>query len=154
MEMIRRFSMDTYVAALESWDWLDGLAGMTPVLTNAFGDVFLQAPDGSYSFLDTVDGRLDRIWDDAAALQSDINTPAAQDTYLMLGLALAGEELGLAPTDDQVLSFKVPPVLGGAVSAENLEITDFVVSINIAGQIHGAVRQLPPGTPISGATIG
>jgi hypothetical protein len=61
--------------------------------------------------------------------------------------------VGLAPGNDQVLSFKVPPVLGGELSTENLEVADFVVSVNVAGQIHDQVRLLPPGAPIAGITI-
>ncbi len=153
MEMIRRFGADAYAQALESWSWLEGLAGLTPALTNAFGDVFLQDHDGSFSFLDTLGGRLNRVWSDAASLQADINTPAAQDEYLMSGLAQAAEAAGLTPGHDQVLSFKTPPVLGGELSPENLEISDFVVTVNVAGQIHDQVRSLAPGAPITGITI-
>lgn len=153
MDLIRRFQSQQYAEALSSWAWLDGLAGMTPVLANAFGDVFLQGPDGSFSFLDTVGGRLDQIWPDGATLQADINTPAAQDEYLMRGLVAAAQVAGLLAADGQVLSFKVPPVLGGALDLENLELADFVVAVNIAGQIHEQVNTLPPGTPISGISI-
>jgi Domain of unknown function (DUF1851) len=153
MQLIRRFDSDAYVQALESWNWLEGLAGMTPTLANAFGDVFLQDQDGSFSFLDTVGGRLDRVWPDAASLQADINTPTAQDEYLMVGLAQAAEEAGLTPDNDQILSFKVPPVLGGQLTTENLQVADFVVTVNLAGQIHDQVRLLPPGAPVTGITI-
>ncbi len=153
MELIRRFGANAFVEALSSWAWLDGLAGMTPALANAFGDVFLQGRDGSFSFLDTVGGRLDRFWLDAASLQADINNPEAQDKYLMVGLAQAADSQGLTPGVDQVLSFKVPPVLGGQLSTENLELVDFVIAVNLAGQIHQQVKSLPPGTPIPGLTL-
>lgn len=153
MDSIRRFRPGEYAEALSSWAWLEGLDGMTPALTNVFGDVFLQGQDGSFSFLDTVRGRLDRVWSDAAALQADVNTPKVQDEYLMIGLAHAADAAGLTPGDGQVLSFKVPPVLGGALDVENLELADFVVAVNIAGQIHRQVKAFPPGTPITGLTI-
>ena len=35
---------------------------------NAFGDVFLRDQDGSFEFLDTVDGSLVLVWPDAATL--------------------------------------------------------------------------------------
>ncbi|MBZ5736561.1 T6SS immunity protein Tdi1 domain-containing protein [Nocardioides mangrovi] len=129
MELIRRFRADQYADALSSWTWLDRLAEMTPVLTNVFGDVFLQARDGSFWFLDVVGGRLDQVWSDAAALQADINDPRVQDEYLMVGLVQAAEAAALVPRDGQVLSFKVPPVLGGTLDAENVELADFVVSV-------------------------
>ena len=35
----------------------------------------------------------------------------------------------------------------------NVETTDFIVSLNLAGQIHEQIRNLPPGTRFSGLTI-
>jgi hypothetical protein len=153
MELIRRFGANAYAEALESWSWLDELGGTTPALTNTFGDVFLQNQDGSFWFLDIVGGRLEHVWSDAATLQADINTPAAQAQYLMIRLAESADEAGLTPGEDQVLAFKVPPVLGGELATGNLELADFVMTVNLAGQIHGQVRSLPPGTPITGLTI-
>ena len=74
VESIRRFDAKSYSGALESWGWLDGLAGMSPALANAFGDLFMT-------------------------------------------------------------------------------VSDFVVTVNIAGQIHEQIKDLPPGTKISGLTI-
>ena len=153
MELIRRFGHDRYVRALGSWSWLEGLDGKAPVLANLFGDVFLKASDGSIWFLDTVGGRLDHAWADVAAFQAGINTTDAQSEYLMVELAQDAAGIGLTPGAGEILSFRVPPVLGGEVSPDNLEVADFVVSIDIAGQIHGQVASLPPGTPISGITI-
>ena len=36
---------------------------------------------------------------------------------------------------------------------ENLQTKDFVVSLNISGQIHNKVRNLPPRTKISNINI-
>lgn len=83
----------------------------------------------------------------------DLNSPEGQDQYLFAGLAFAAERLGIIPSESQVLSFKVPPVLGGAMSTENIDASDFVVSLNIVGQIHQQIKDLPPGTPISGFTV-
>jgi hypothetical protein len=154
VEAIRRFDAQSYSAALESWSWLDGLAGLSPALSNAFGDLFLQAEDGSFAFLSTLDGTLQRVWPDAAALQAAMNTPQAQDEFLIIGLVQDASAAGLDPGPGEVLSFKVPPVLGGQVDAGNLEVTDFVVAVNLAGQIHQQVKDLPPGTGFTGVTMG
>ena len=39
------------------------------------------------------------------------------------------------------------------MAVEAIEKSDFVVGLNILGQIHHQVRTLPPGTPISGITV-
>ena len=51
------------------------------------------------------------------------------------------------------LSFVVPPVLGGKFDPDNVTVRDFVVALNISGQIHDQIRDLPPGTPIKGFTV-
>lgn len=71
----------------------------------------------------------------------------------MIGLASEAERAGLRPSEAEVYSFRVPPALGGAVDLENVELSDFVVAINIAGQIHQQIKDLPPGTAISGVSL-
>lgn len=150
MDLIRRFDNESYARALESWAWLPELTGKTPAFTSAFGDVFLQAPDDAYWFLDALEGSLDRTWADGAELQAAINTQEGQDRFLMAGLAQSAGRAGLEPGPPQVLSFKVPPVLGGPIQVDNVEVTDFVVAINLAGQLHEQVKDLPPGARITG----
>lgn len=36
---------------------------------------------------------------------------------------------------------------------ENVELSDFVAATHIAGQIHQQIKDLPPGTPISGVSL-
>ena len=154
MEPIRRFDTKSYSDALESWGWLDGLAGMSPALTNAFGDLFMEADDGSFGFLSTLDGTLQHLWPNAGALQAAMNTRAAQDEFLIIGLVQEAVRAGLEPSSTEILSFNVSPALGGEVAIENLAVADFVMTVNIAGQIHQQIKDLPPGTSISGITIG
>ena len=151
MDLTRSFSAVQFTRALESWAWA-GVPGKQPLFTSPFGDVFLQAPDGFW-FLDLLEGALTRPWPDADALRTDLNTAAGRDRYLMAGLAMAAEGRGIVPSDDQVLGFKVVPILGGAIAVENIEVIDFVVSLNLAGQLHQQVRDMPPGTRISGFTL-
>jgi hypothetical protein len=152
MDLIRHFSPDLLSEALTDWQWLADLAGKQPLITSAFGDVFLQGEDGVW-FLDTVEGKLSREWDSPGSLQAQLNTAAGQDRYLMASLAVAASNTGLVPGDRQVLSFKVPPVLGGFFEPQNIEVSDLIVTLSIAGQIHQQIKDLPPGTPISGIQI-
>ena len=151
MDLTKEFSAEDYVGALESWDWLD-LTGAVPVLATLFGDVILQTPRG-YAFLDTVEGALTLAWPDRESVEAVLQTQDGQDRYLMGELALAAAEQGIVPGPGQVLSFTHPPVLGGALTVDNLEVQDFVVATNIAGQIHQQVLDLPAGTPIAGVAI-
>ena len=151
MEVIRRFSDDEYAQALKSWAWL-GLGQLTPQFTSPFGDVFLESQSGWW-FLDTMDGSLSEPWASQAELQAALNTSDGQHRYLLLPLAVEAEAAGLTPGGTEILSLTVPAVLGGELSVSNISVTEFVVSVNVAGQIHDQVRKLPPGTAISGVTI-
>lgn len=151
MDLTKEFSADEYAGALESWDWLD-LTGAVPLLATLFGDVILQTP-GGFAFLDTVEGALNVAWPDRESLEASLQTQDGQDRYLMGELALAAAEHGIVAGPGQVLSFTHPPVLGGALTVDNLEVQDFVVATNIAGQIHQQVLDLPAGTPIAGVAI-
>ena len=137
--------------ALESWAWLD-LGSKVPLLASLFGDVILQDRTG-YWFLDTLEGSLSRPWSSRQEVQSALDTEEGQDRYLLGGLAFAAEAAGMQLAESEVYSFKVPPALGGAFDLANVEMTDFVVAVNFAGQRHDQVKNLPPGTKISGFKI-
>jgi hypothetical protein len=53
----------------------------------------------------------------------------------------------------EVYAFQIPPVLGGKTDLSNVHVMDFVVALNINGQMHDQVRYLPPGIKISGFKI-
>jgi hypothetical protein len=148
VDLSRSFTAEQFARALESWDWA-GLQGKQPLFTSPFGDVFFQAQDGFW-FLDLLEGKLTRPWPTADELRAELDTAEGQDRYLMAGLAFAAERQGIIPSATQVLSFKVAPILGGAIAVENIEVFDFEVIVHITGQLHWQVRDMPPGTRITG----
>ncbi len=152
MELVHHFSQETYQRALEDWAWLEPGPQLTPRFTNAFGDVFLEDDRGALWFLDLLAGTVTSPWSDSSALQTYLETLDAGDRFFMAGLAQHANSRGLVPGSSEVLSFTIPPVLGGPISLDNLEVADFEVTVSIAGQIHGQVRDLPPGTKIAGVS--
>jgi hypothetical protein len=143
--MTKTWMPEQYTGALESWHWLD-LNHRTPRFSSLFGDVFFEAGDGGW-FLDSLEGSLSREWDDREHMQAALSTAEGQDRYLLAGLAHAAHERGIALSRDQVYDFTTPPILGGEIVVDNVSAMDFVVSLNIAGQLHDQIRGLPPGTP-------
>jgi len=151
MDTTRHFTPNQYTNGLESWDFLK-LKGKTPFLASAFGDVFFTARNGVW-FLDTVGGTLERICRKEADLKGTLDSQAGREKYLMTELVLAAEDAGLVPVGDQVLDYTIAPALGGPVNVSNLSVLDFVVKLNVAGQIRGQIRRMKPGTLISGVSI-
>ena len=149
---MRHFTPDAYARALEDWSWLIASHEVEPVAASVFGDLFLRV-SGGICFLDMLEGALTLEWSDVAELQSELSTPEGQDRYLMGGLAIGASSAGVAPNAAEVLAFKTPPVLGGPITVDNIEAMDYVVASSIAGQLHRQVKDLPPGTPITGFSL-
>ncbi len=152
MRLTKGFEPEAFGSALESWGWI-GVGAKVPVLASLFGDVILQDATG-YWYLDTLEGSLSRTWATQGAIQSALASEEGQDRYLLAGLASAAHDAGMALAAADVYSFTVPPVLGGQIELANVEVADFVVAVNIAGQLHQQVKDLPPGSKISGFTFG
>jgi hypothetical protein len=146
------FNDDQFERALESWQWLD-LSRKKPVLASLFGDVFFAAQDGWW-YLSVLDGSLSRNWGDRDSLQAELDTEDGQDLYLLGGLAFAAAQRGLTLKENEVYIYKVPPLVGGSLSAENIETIDFVAGLTVLGQLHRQVRDMPPGSQIAGFTVG
>jgi hypothetical protein len=153
LELVRNFSDDDVVRALDGWQWLDGLEGLLPWFASPFGDLFLVDGQDGVWYLDLIEGALTRPWEDRDACLAALATTDGLDTYLLAGLAEAAVAAGIVAGADEVLAFTLPPVVGGQMTVDNLTTIPFVVGVDIAGQIHQQVKDLPPGTPISGFTI-
>lgn len=61
---------------------------------------------------------------------------------------------GMTPSPDQCVSPKVPLFLGGSAEIADLELMSLVVTVSLTGQLWDQVKDLPPGTPISGVSLG
>jgi hypothetical protein len=138
MRLTKTFSAEEYAEGLESWSWLS-LARKVPVGTSLFGDILFAAADGCW-FLDSIAGSLVRPWADQAAMHANLSTPEGQERYLLASLAEEVARRGVIPGPSQVYDFAHPPVLGGRLEADNVYLVDFVVALNVAGQIHDQVR--------------
>ena len=151
MILTKEFRPDQFASALASWSWLD-LRDKQPVMTSLFADVFFVAEDGWW-FLDSLEGTLTRHWSTADDCRAEINTDDGQDRFLLGGLAASAHRSGLVLGVDEVYDFKVPPLLGGKFSVDNVTKMDFAVALNIGGQLVRQLKDLPPGTRIGGIRV-
>ncbi|MEU8007592.1 hypothetical protein AB0B66_41085 [Catellatospora sp. NPDC049111] len=140
MELTKQFSEQQYRKALDSWTWLD-LAGKAPRFTSLFGDVFLESADGAWWHLDTFQGELVRGWNTRADLIAELETEAGQDRYLLAGLAMgAYHRRALRLEADQVYAYAPPPIITGSFDVDHIAVFDFVIAVNLAGQLHLQLR--------------
>jgi len=141
------------VTLLDDWRWLIGPRKF-PILLAAIGDAFVQdADDNSVHLLSTDTAELVQV----AADPEEFRRLLGQKEFVVDTLAVqaVGEliraDIRLGP--GQIYSYKRPPVLGGAFALDNIEPADIEVHFSLSGQIHEQVRDLPPGTPITGVSI-
>ena len=144
-------SSEDICRALDAWKWLP-IELKQPILVTAFGDIFLSATDGIW-FLDTLEGSLNRVCDTREELSQILRTEDGGNHYLFAGFVERAQREGMLLKENQCYDFKVNPVVGGKIEFANIEPRDFVVAVNMAGQLHEQTRNLPDGTRIEGFTI-
>jgi hypothetical protein len=150
MDLTKRFGDREFATALESWAWL-GLEGLAPRFTSLFGDVFFEAGDGSWWFLDTFEGELLRPWESYTDLAAELDTEQGRDDRLMATLAIgAYHRRGLRLEGSQIYAYAPPPIVTGRFDVDEIQIFDFAVVVNLAGQLHRQLRDKPAGYTVTG----
>lgn len=138
---------------LGSWRWLAGVDSQ-PLLLTALGDLFVEYPSHEVAFLDSYDGVLSPVAPDRARWTEALGDVENLEAWFKPGLVGALRDRGLALSEGQCYSPVHPPILGGSMEPENFEVTDWRVHVGVMGQIHEQVKDLPPGTPITGFHVG
>ncbi|KPK84361.1 MAG: hypothetical protein AMJ81_05850 [Phycisphaerae bacterium SM23_33] len=132
---------------LSDWRWLVG-SRHRPVALTVFGDWFLETVDGNILFLDLVSGELKKIASNIDDFRRMCRDRENLNKWFMADFAYLCFDRGIVPGPGQCLSYRIPPILGGELCLENVEVSDLMVHESILGQIHRQVKDLPPGTPI------
>ena len=138
---------------LNDWSWLL-TKSYSPILVTAFGDMFLRDESGRVDFLDLISGKLKHVADSVEEMQQLINVKENQAEWLMTEVFATLQAQGVYFAEGQCYSFIKPPVLGGQLEPDNIEVTDIYTHVSLAGQIHQQVKDLPAGTKITDIKIG
>jgi len=147
-----KVSDEHVLRALDSWKWLP-LDGLTILAVSAFGEVFFRNNTGAIFHLDTIEGQLSKVANDTEELASILDDEEAQDKILLGGFVIGARTRGMVLDEGECYDFKIAPILGGPMNAEQLGKTSFVVKLDFAGQIHEQVKDLPAGAKISHITV-
>jgi Domain of unknown function (DUF1851) len=133
---------------LEDWRWL--LVGSFRVVVGSkFGDWFVERPGGAVEMLDMQSGQIRQVAGSRDEFYQLIRTREKQQEWLRSDLVVSLHEMGVVPAAGQCYAFSVPPILGGTVDPQSVELMDLAVWVSFCGQIQEQVRNLPPETPIS-----
>ena len=135
----------------EAWQWL--IADQKSVLlVTIFGDLFLVGQNDEINWLDTSAGKLIKVANDVADFKAQLKINDNFDNWFLGWLHEDIEKSQIKLKDNEVFSFKKPPILGGDYSFDNLSPTDISVHFQLAGQICEQTKDLPDGTNINVTT--
>ena len=141
------------VELVEDWLWLVGEHRL-PILLTALGDAFLQdALDGSVHLLEVGPGTTKQVAVSVEEFKLLLNDKEFVVENFVPRIIVELRGLGQALAPDQIYGYKIPPVLGGKYSTENLEPTDIRIHFSILGQTHRQLQGVPEGTRITGVEI-
>jgi hypothetical protein len=129
--------------------WSDALpASFSVWLVNRFGDVFATFEDGSVHMLDVGRGAVERMADNCDHFADQVDVGDNANNWLMIPPVDQCVAAGLTLADNQCYGFKIPPILGGQYSIENIEPTDLSVHYSLLADIFRQTKGLPDGTRI------
>jgi hypothetical protein len=137
---------------LSCWMWK--IAGMDSlVLISVIGDLFLCAQDGGVYWLQTGTADLSKVADDLQQFNQYLKEEEKIDEWFLPLLIKKLIDSGKVLKEDEVYSFKIPPILGGEYSMDNIEATNMSVHFAISGQVCEQIKDLPDGTKINKVTF-
>lgn len=125
---------------LQNWAWLFE-PRLEILMITKLGDAFLIEPSsGAIFFLDTLDGELESIADSIADFRKLLEDKDFVIDYF--SLELLAPVMHLTMPENTVYSFKTPPVLGGELDSDNLELFDVITHFDDMGKLWCEVDQL------------
>ncbi len=93
--------------------------------------------------LDVGRGTLERVADTRDDFVTRIDQDDHNNTWMMVCLVDACVKADVTIGPNQCYGFKIPPMLGGSYTVENMEATDLSVHYSLLGEIFEQTRDLP-----------
>ena len=134
------------------WQWLLDNQKQV-ILVSAIGDMFLLGNDDSVYWLETGTGDLTCVAENFDEFQRFLVQEEIADNWFLPELINQLVAKGIILKENQVYSFKTPPILGGDYSLDNFEATDISVHFSITGQIIKQIWDARDGTKINDVSV-
>lgn len=135
---------------LDEWRWKVGPDAKVFRVT-VFGDLFTQGPKGEIYWLDTGFGQYVEVA--KSVEQWEVAAKSQGEEWFRWDALRKLRSSGVELKEGEVYSWRHSPMLGGAESAENVDVVSLVVHVAYAGRLAEQVKDLPPGTKIDRFTF-
>jgi hypothetical protein len=133
----------------DSFSWLiPGYLSLDIFFVTVFGEPVFCKSDKSVHKLDLISGKVKMISEDIFEFEGLLSHKKFQESNFHSNLLTSLKSAGLSTVGGKIFSFIHPPILGGKIEIENIELSDFDVAISVLGQIHSKIHQLPSGTKV------
>jgi len=136
---------------LSDWRWLCPDGGQV-ILATACGDLFLEQPNGNIEFLDTYAGTRKVLASTFEVWKEQLQQKALVADWFRCALLDDIQDAGLSRKAEQCFSPLHLPLIGGSWTPSNFQACSLIVHL-VVGQIHQQVKDLPPGTKITGIDV-
>ncbi len=132
---------------LQTWNWLLPPT-FTVWLVNRLADLFLVMEDGTVHMLDVGCGTLEKVADNRDHFCDLANDDEQAGQWFAIKLIDELVAAGMHLQPGQCYGFRIPPVMGGDYSIENLgplSVTDY---LGCYGGLHQQLIKVPDGTQV------
>jgi len=144
---IVKFNEDFSEKIVENWKWLIG-DKLKPILISCIGDLFLIDTEGKIYWLNTGEGEIEIVANDRKEFNEKLRDEVTLNDLFMCDLADQIFESGVSLAENQLLSYKKLPLIGGEYKIENFYKLSIDEHFSIAGEIHRQLSKLPDGTEV------
>ena len=132
---------------VEEWKWLIG-DNLTIILISCIGDLFLIDTDEKIYWLNTGEGKVEFIAKNRTEFNDKLNEKTLVNELFMCDLVERIFESGILLAQNQLLSYKKLPIIGGEYIVENFYKLTIEEHFSITGEIHRQLSNLPNGTKV------
>lgn len=135
-------------SVLAPWSWLLP-PQFTLWLVSRFADLFLVLPDGTVHILDVGAGTLTKLADSRHEFCTRIDEVDHANQWFMIPFVDDMIAAGTVLSSGQCYAFKMPPVLGGEYTVENVGVLPVWDYLGAYGAIHEQLQDVPDGSQVT-----
>lgn len=132
---------------LVEWKWLIG-DSLTPILISCIGDLFLIDTNEKIYWLNTGEGKIEFIAKNRTEFIDKLTNKTLVNEFFMCELVERIFESGILLAQNQLLSYKKLPIIGGEYIVENFYKLTIEEHFSITGEIHRQLSNLQDGTEV------